>query len=140
MQLPIKAHYATVAMLDLAQNYQCGQLLTVRAMADEHDIPPQFLVQILQQLRAAGMITSTRGSSGGFRLERAPARISVAEIVEAVCPISSTPTLDTNSTLNQIVRDVWDEVNERESQLLSQIKLSDLCASAEKSSQTMFYI
>ncbi len=126
MQLPIKAHYATVAMLALAQSYHRGQLLTVRAMADEHDIPPQFLVQILQQLRAAGMITSTRGSTGGFRLEREPSRISVAEIVEAVCPTSPPPTLESSSTFNQIVRDVWDEVNERQQQMLSQLKLSDL--------------
>ncbi len=35
MQLPIKAHYATVAMLALAQSYEQDRLLTVRTIADE---------------------------------------------------------------------------------------------------------
>ncbi|MGN6547632.1 MAG: RrF2 family transcriptional regulator, partial [Aureliella sp.] len=92
MQLPIKAHYATVAMLALAQNFESGQPVTARAIADDHDIPSQFLVQILQQLRAAGMISSTRGSSGGFRLEREPSTISLADVIEAVCPASNAAT------------------------------------------------
>lgn len=140
MQLPIKAHYATVAMLALAQNYATGQLITARAIADEHDVPAQFLVQILQQLRAAGLITSMRGSSGGFRLERAPSTISVADIIDAVCPPAALSGPESSSPLSQVVRDVWSELNELENQHLSHLKLSELSARAAESTQAMFYI
>ena len=140
MQLPIKAHYATVAMLALAQNFERGQPVTARAIADDHDIPPQFLVQILQQLRAAGMISSTRGSSGGFRLERAPSAISVADVIEAVCPSSNAATPRSSSPLGHIVHEVWTEVSLIERQHLQELKLSELCQRAESTAESMFYI
>jgi Rrf2 family protein len=140
MQLPIKAHYATVAMLALAQQFASGGLVTARAIADEHDIPPQFLVQILQQLRAAGMITSTRGSSGGFRLERAPSSITVADIVEAVCPAAHSQPIESPSLLNAVVQDVWSELSTLQDQHLSRITLSQLCEQASATTQSMFYI
>ncbi len=140
MQLPIKAHYASVAMLALAQSYETGRVLTVRAIADEHDIPAQFLVQILQQLRAAGMITSTRGSNGGFRLERTPSTITLADVLEAVCPGNcSTPT-ESVSPLSIAMRDVWHELDEMQHQHLSRLTLSMLCERLQENSQAMFYI
>lgn len=140
MQLPIKAHYATVAMLALAQHFDSGRLVTARAIAIEHDIPGQFLVQILQQLRAAGMITSTRGSSGGFRLERAPSTISVADIVDAVCPTPHTVQAEAPSNLNAAMHEVWAELNVLVSQQLRRLRLDQLCDRAGSTSQSMFYI
>ena len=140
MQLPIKSHYATVAMLAMAQHFPSGQLLTARAIADEHDIPPQFLVQILQQLRAAGIVASTRGSSGGFRLERAPELITVADIVEAVCPNAQAQPLDSSSVLHAIAQEVWCELSNLQRQHLSRITLSQLCEQASATAQSMFYI
>lgn len=139
MQLPIKAHYATVAMLALAQRFDNGQLLTARAIADEHEIPAQFLVQILQQLRAAGMVTSTRGSAGGFRLERSPATISVADIVDAVCPFTPAP-LPSSSPLNVAAQEVWAELSVLEHQHLSGLKLDQLCQRIGTAAESMFYI
>ena len=140
MQLPIKAHYATVAMLALAQSFDRGRLLTVRAIADEHNVPAQFLVQILQQLRAAGMITSTRGSNGGFRLERAPSTITLADIIDAVCPPTTNCSSESGSPLCSIARDVWNELSELQHQHLSRLTLSTLCERALENSQSMFYI
>lgn len=140
MQLPIKAHYATVAMLALAQSYAQGQVLTVRAIADEHDVPAQFLVQILQQLRAAGLITSTRGSNGGFRLDRAPSTISLADVIDAVCPPASHNAIESASPLATVMRDVWSELSELQHQHLSRMTLSTLCERTQENSQAMFYI
>jgi Rrf2 family protein len=140
MQLPIKAHYATVAMLALAQSFESGQPLTARAIADDHEIPPQFLVQILQQLRAAGMISSTRGSSGGFRLERDPSTISLADVIEAVCPASQTSTPRSSSSLGQVAQEVWNELSLIEKQHLQELKLSELCQRAESTAESMLYI
>jgi Rrf2 family protein len=140
MQLPVKAHYATVAMLAMAQCYDQGRLLTVRTIADEHDVPAQFLVQILQQLRAAGMITSTRGSNGGFRLERAPSTITLADIIDAVCPPACNSANDSASSLSAVVCEVWQELSDLQHQHLSRLTLSMLCERSEQNSQSMFYI
>lgn len=140
MQLPIKAHYATVAMLALAQSHPQGRLLTVRAIAVEHDIPAQFLVQILQQLRSAGLINSTRGSNGGFRLERSPSQITLAEILDAVCPPTSNCSPESASPLASIMREVWNELSELQHQHLSHLTLSTLCERTHADAQAMFYI
>jgi len=140
MQLPIKAHYATVAMLAMAQHHDAGMPLTARAIADEQGIPAQFLVQILQQLRTAGMVSSTRGSSGGFRLERSPQSIHVAEIIDAVCPATPPATTSQASALNRIALEVWQELYAVEQEHLRRLTLADLCQRAESEAQAMFYI
>lgn len=140
MQLPIKAHYATLAMLALSEKYASRDVLPARAIAVEQGIPNQFLTQILQQLRAAGLIASTRGSSGGFYLEHAPCRITVGEVVDAVCPPSSTPSDAGASPLSQIVSEVWDEVKTRQRDVLDRITMADLIARSHDATNRMFYI
>lgn len=140
MQLPIKAHYATVAMVALAQSHSTGVLGTVRAIADEHQIPQQFLVQIFQQLRAAGMITSLRGSSGGYRLTKTPDEISLADILDAVCPCGTATVGTCGSIVSDAVQSVWIEIDEAQRELLTRWKLSELAQRAAARSDTMFYI
>ena len=57
-------------MLQLAQEYAAGEPVQVRRIAERHGIPATFLVQILHELRRAGLVTSTRGAAGGYRLSR----------------------------------------------------------------------
>ena len=70
MNISAKTEYACVAVLELALNYGSGQPLQVRRIAEAHGIPSRFLVQILLQLKAAGLVSSTRGASGGYQLLR----------------------------------------------------------------------
>lgn len=142
MQLPVKAHYATLAMLALAEQYDTDQQMPARRIAREQRIPSQFLGQILQQLRAAGLIGSTRGSSGGFRLAKRPADISIAEIVDSVCPwTGSCPVVEDPSWgLSQVIQDVWNELGQQQRELLEGLTLGDLLLRRETSPATMFYI
>ena len=143
MQLPIKAHYATLAMLALAERYASGELLSARLIAGEQQIPNQFLGQILQQLRGAGLIVSIRGSSGGFQLARPPAQIAVAEIIDCMAPATPTvspPSSDTElPPLVNAVCSLWDELHLRQRELLEQISLEQLLQRSD-ASVPMFYI
>ena len=47
-------------------------------------IPKDFLAKILQRLSRKGIVISTKGVAGGFRLTKEPGRISVLEVIEAV--------------------------------------------------------
>lgn len=140
MQLPVKAHYATLAMLALAEKYESREVLPARAIALEQSIPGQFLTQILQQLRAAGLITSTRGSSGGFYLDRAPNCITLGEVVDAVCPAASSSTDTQSSPLSQVLNEVWEEVKSQQREVLDRLTMSELLARSQDSSNCMFYI
>lgn len=140
MQLPIKAHYATLAMLVLADKYAAREVQPARQIAVEQAIPSQFLTQILQQLRSAGLISSTRGSSGGFFLERSPERISVGDIVDAVCPLNSVRPEETHSAFSQAVNEVWQDLQAQQRSLLDRISLADLLARCRDASGAMFYI
>ena len=142
MQLPVKAHYATLAMLALAEQYASEQQIPARVIAREQRIPSQFLGQILQQLRATGLLGSTRGSNGGFRLAKRPSEITLAEVVDAVCPWSAGfPMVESNGTaLTQAVNSVWSELNVQQRELLERVSLGDLLLRVEHSPATMFYI
>ncbi len=141
MQLPVKVHYATLAMLALAGRYASRELLPARIIAREHGIPNQFLGQILQQLRAAGLITSVRGANGGFQLERPPSAISVGEIVDAVCPSNSAGAAsEESSPFCGVVSEVWDELRAQQRTTLQNRTLGDLLLRLQESSGSMFYI
>ena len=50
----------------------------------EYDIPLEYLLKILQQLVRANVLRSKRGPRGGFSLAKAPNKITMLEIIEAV--------------------------------------------------------
>ena len=70
----------------------CGVLAAVPAgrgvpgakLAEFHDLPPAYLAKHLQALSRAGIVTADRGVKGGYRLGRAPAKISLLDIVLAI--------------------------------------------------------
>lgn len=141
MQIPAKAHYAAIAMLALASRYTSGELLSARTIAQEHGVPSQFLVQILQLLRSAGLIASLRGSSGGFRLRRGPEQITLAEVVDAVCASqASVPTERDASDLNRIMSGVWSDLVAHQRTVMEEISLQDLLNRDSSVTAGMYYI
>jgi Rrf2 family transcriptional regulator, iron-sulfur cluster assembly transcription factor len=70
-------------MADLAK-YAGGEALPLSAIAERQQISLAYLEQLFSKLRRAGLVESARGRSGGYRLGRPAASISVAEIMAAV--------------------------------------------------------
>ena len=64
MHVSAKTEYACLAVLELALSYDSGEPMQVRRLATAHGIPSHFLVQILLQLKNAGLVSSTRGAAG----------------------------------------------------------------------------
>ena len=58
----------------LARRFETGEPVRIRDIADEHGIPPRFLVQILLQLKGAGYVASTRAPAAVINLSSRPAR------------------------------------------------------------------
>jgi Rrf2 family protein len=75
--------YAVRAVLTLARTHG-GDVVPARTIAREMDIPVRFLPQVLADLTRAGLVEARLGRSGGYRLTRDPAGISLLEVIEAV--------------------------------------------------------
>ena len=61
-----------------------GAALSAGRLAEFHDVPPAYLAKQLQALAKAGIVESTTGPRGGYRLARTPADITLLDIVDAV--------------------------------------------------------
>ena len=84
MKISAKAEYACLALLALAQQGPDAPPLRIREISDTHAIPERYLVQILLQLKGAGLVVSTRGASGGYRLARPAAKIALSEVLAVI--------------------------------------------------------
>ena len=84
MRISAKAEYACLAIIELARSGGVGARRRVRDLSEAQGIPERYLIQILLQLKAAGIVQSVRGSVGGYQLSRDPAQISVAEVIAAI--------------------------------------------------------
>ena len=140
MLFPVKAHYAAVAMLHLAVRFQHPAPSSLREIAEEHHIPLPFLTQILQHLKASGLVTATRGPTGGYRLSCSPQNISMGDIVDAVHSLAPHETDHSGTRIQITVSKVWFDLDLELRQHLDQIKLSQLVERHEALAETMFYI
>jgi Rrf2 family protein len=61
-----------------------GRYLSTKALAEFHGLPKEYLSKALQGLSQAGLVHTTLGPSGGYRLARAPTELTFLDIVEAV--------------------------------------------------------
>jgi Rrf2 family cysteine metabolism transcriptional repressor len=77
-----KSRYAVVAMAELARSGDSP--VPVKELAERRSIPDQFLEQLFSTLRRAGLLTSHRGSKGGYTLARPAEEITVLEVVQAL--------------------------------------------------------
>jgi Rrf2 family protein len=142
LQLPAKAHYACLAMLELARRAEVGtQPVAVREIAERHAIPAAFLTQILQQLRAAGLVASSRGKQGGFRLARAAERITLADVCGAVVGSADEPAgVDSSTVEARVLNDAWRRAAKAQQNVLAKLVLADLARRCRTSDPAMYDI
>ncbi len=142
MNLSAKTEYAAIAMIDLAANYGGQRPVQIKAIAQRHGIPSRFLVQILLQLKAAGLVSSTRGASGGYRLVRDPTEITLGELVAVVEGQSTEVTSNTseNSPSANVLLGTWQEVCDAQRQMLEGVTFAELVEQVRGQTENMYYI
>lgn len=84
MKLSTKSDYAARAVLSLARRFGRRQATPVDEIARENGAPPNYLVQILIELKSGGIVRSLRGKSGGYVLARPPATITFADVLQCI--------------------------------------------------------
>lgn len=128
-----------------------GRYLSTKALAELHGLPKEYLSKALQSLSQAGIVHTTLGPSGGYRLAKPPAKLPLLDIVEAVEGKSRTfvcnnirdnnPCLPKNHRSRRacaVARIMW-EADEAWRQKLRSVTLQDLTEIlAEETSPTVW--
>jgi Rrf2 family protein len=84
LKLSVKSDYAARAVLGLSRRYGTGEAVRAEELAAEHGIPPNYLVQILIELKSQQIVKSQRGKEGGYLLARPPAEISFGDVLRCI--------------------------------------------------------
>lgn len=83
MRVSAKSDYALRALIAMASRSD-GRAVSAEELGRLQDIPHGFLQAILADLRRASIVMSQRGQSGGWRMAREAATVSVADVIRAV--------------------------------------------------------
>ncbi len=144
MRISAKAEYACVAMLELAANFGDPQPVRIKAIADAQGIPQRFLVQILLQLKTAGLVASVRGAAGGYQLARPPEAISLAAIINAIDDRTLTPRsalgVSNRTPAVEALLAVWKEMQMEEHRLLQKLTLAELVRRSQQGNSLSYQI
>ncbi len=141
LSLSKRADYALLALSHLAvtQAEDPERLVNTKEIAEQYEIPGELLAKILQTLARSGIVASHPGPTGGYRLRRAPAAVSIGEVITVIDgPLSivqcSNGQGDTCKQFNRCtIRDPLAEIERRVQNLLLEITLADVSAAASGS-------
>ena len=126
MKFSVKSDYAARAVLALARHYPDGGPRRVEELASAQGIPPNYLVQILIELKAKQIVRSVRGKDGGYRLGRPPAEITMNDLLRAVHgELLETPALN-DARCPAELRQAWTRLQRALEQTASSISFQQL--------------
>jgi Rrf2 family protein len=129
VRVSAKADYAIRAAVELAA---AGDGPTKgERIAQAQSIPPNFLENILVDLRNAGLVASRRGADGGYWLARPADEISLADVIRAVDgPLANVRGLRSEQVeyagSAEPLRDVWVAVRASLRAVLENVTLADV--------------
>jgi Rrf2 family protein len=133
VRITAQAEYGLICALHLARRTNDGPI-TGREIATRERLPADYVEQIMLKLRRAGIVASTRGAHGGYRLARAAEAITVRDVISA----SEHSTIDVHCVSHPVeaarcaeshdcsIRPVWVLLQQRIDEVLASVRLSDL--------------
>lgn len=137
MKLSTKGRYGLSAMIDLAV-YGEDEAVSLNSVAERQHISVGYLEQLMARLKKAGLVSSMRGATGGYRLAHSPEKISVGDILRALegslnavdCPGTTADGCEESAFC--VNKYVWQRMNESIQRTVDEIKLSDLIAESRR--------
>ena len=127
--------YATVILATLAADR--SRLQNAGSLAERTGIAAPTVSKLLKQLAHAGLVASSRGVNGGYRLARAPERITIADVVTAMeGPIGMTECSAQAGLCGHEphcgVRVNWQRINQAIAQALASVSVADMVKPAPR--------
>jgi Rrf2 family protein len=132
LRISRKIDYAIRAMIHLA-SIPPGKVVPFREIGRQMDVPEDFLAKILKTLVDQGIVRSTRGPHGGYRLARPAESINVLEVIEAAeGPVAVNVCLDDDDACSRqtfcTMTGIWREGQERMLDVFRATTLASLVA------------
>lgn len=137
MKLSLKVEYACQVLAQLGYSVNAAELPHIEDLAKAEAVPSNYLVQILNELRTAGLIRSRRGKQGGYALARQPGEISLCDIMKAVEGEVLGHSVTGEGHSSKKASAVWDEVTAKFEELLRSYTVEHFMTA---SSREMWYI
>ncbi len=139
LKISAKTEYACIAVMELAVHRDSPKPIQIRAICERHSVPPRFLVQILLQLKTAGIVESTRGAAGGYRLKMSPDEVTLAQIMDIIdAPVVTGKRVVSqtggDSDAAMVLKQVWDDAERCRHNFLNNITFAELIHQANDSS------
>jgi Rrf2 family transcriptional regulator, cysteine metabolism repressor len=130
-----RGEYGVRLMVELARHHGEGPL-SLADVAVHEELPRPYLEQLVVSLRAAGLVSSTRGARGGYELARAPDAIRLGEVLRAlegpivpmVCASDSIEHGSCDRTMFCGVNVLWIRVRDAINAAVDSLSLADLVA------------
>ncbi len=115
MKLSTRGRYGVRLMIDLALHYGNGPIY-LKDIAGRQGISEKYLWQLINPLKAAGLVSSTRGAHGGYALAKEPKGISLKEILQvlegSLCLVDCVDNpASCERAASCISRDIWGEAS-----------------------------
>lgn len=132
VRISAKADYAIRATLELAAAPGAGPV-KAEQLASTQAIPLRFLLNILVELKRAGIVASRRGSDGGYQLARPAAGVTLADVIRAVeGPLAQVgdhrPEALHYHGVAAPLQQVWVAVRASLRAVLEEVSLADVCS------------
>ena len=117
-------------MLELASHYGEGPL-ELHEIAKKENISLKYLEQVIIPLRTAGVVTSVRGSKGGYCLARPPSEVCLKDLIEILeGPLNLVDCLGDSKRCERssvcVTREIWSDVSEAICKIFHSITLEDM--------------
>jgi len=142
MNISTKIRYGARAMLELASHYGEGPI-ELKEIAKKENISLKYLEQVINPLRAAGLVKSIRGSKGGYSLAKPPSEICLYDVVETLeGPVNLVECLRDSKACPKVqscvTRDIWKEVSDAISKIFYSVTLEDMVSRRREKERSNF--
>ena len=126
-----RGRYALRMMLDLSEHSTDG-FVALKDIAARQNISKKYLEQIIPVLNRAGLLQTTRGVQGGYRLARKPSEYTVGDILRVTeTSLNSVACLEPGATScpreqECLTKPVWEGLDRVVNEYLDSITLQDI--------------
>lgn len=148
MRISAKGRYALASVVSLGLDYPKGECTTVLSISEKLGISKIYLEQVFSLLKRGGVVSSVKGSQGGYQLTRAPSKITLCDVLSAVelslFEKSEGTVADSAPGIEAAIRlGAFDRIDSALKDCMQGVTISDLVSEAEKNQPAdglMFYI
>jgi len=147
MKISTKIRYGARAMVELASHYGEGPI-ELKEIAKKENISLKYLEQVINPLRADGLVKAIRGAKGGYSLGKPPSEICLYDVIETLeGPLNLLECLGDAKACQKVsscvTREIWKEVSDAISKIFYSVTLEEMVnrkREKEKSSSAMYQI